>query len=153
MPLFGGGFGANVSEPELAAQDCGSPTNVIGWSLPPSNLAFPVQLFIAEVRWSPTDYENPLEAGLGPHTHPGPVGLVVDAGTLMMVGQITHILSPGSVALIPEGEIHSEFYPAPAAAEPAVALMAGVVPAGMTLVADAGSGEAPTESQGTDPAR
>jgi hypothetical protein len=130
MPATGGGFDTNIDEPQLITPDCGTPRHFFEWEVS-GRADPPARMVIAEVVWNPAEYDGPGQpGGLTPHTHPGPVGLVVESGYLLMTfpgSSILNYLLPGALSLIPEGEIHDELYPGSAGGEPAVALLAGVV--------------------------
>jgi hypothetical protein len=126
-------FGSSVEGPSLPdIEDCPTPRRWIGWEASPQ-FSGPARLFLARALWDPADYvlDRP-QIGVGPIAHFGPVGFVVETGTLNVRewDEDIHVyLAPGSYVWIWPATLYSVLYQNfDENAESATALLVGVVP-------------------------
>jgi hypothetical protein len=120
---FAGGFGAEIAGPVLPTLgDCPPSRRMIDWHGEP-NLPGRSRLFLARVTSDPASYD--LASPWNHFGHSGPVGLVVETGTLNFRGGIgvETFLAPGSSL-----RIRAETPYILITGEPTTALLAGVVP-------------------------
>jgi mannose-6-phosphate isomerase-like protein (cupin superfamily) len=133
-PVYGGGFSTNIDEPEFPELDCGFPEQLIASPGITPAAELPILMFVSVITFDPWEYDDVSSFGLGTHSHPGQVGLVVESGTIHFWDgnpEVSIELGPGSTVMINPGAPHAELY---LGNEPAEVMMVGLLPPGAGFI-------------------